>query len=94
MLRKLIGAGAILLLLTGVAAAQLPMPGISLGGDNKRKLTPDELKASAERKVLEVTPVSRADSCHSCLATPVSWERTLDCTRLAGPLISWSPADP
>ena len=49
MLRKLIGAGAILLLLTGVAAAQLPMPGISLGGDNKRKLTPQELEAQKQR---------------------------------------------
>jgi len=43
MLRKLIGAGVIVIVLTGVAAAQLPMPGLSLGGDNKRKQTPDEI---------------------------------------------------
>jgi hypothetical protein len=49
MLRKLIGAGVIVLLLTGAAAAQLPMPGISLGGDNKRKLTPEELEAQKQR---------------------------------------------
>jgi len=53
MLRKLIGAGVIVVLLTGllagVAAAQLPMPGISLGGDNKRKLTPEELEAQKQR---------------------------------------------
>jgi hypothetical protein len=42
MLRKLIGAGLILGLLTGIAVAQLPMPGISFGGDSKRKLTPEE----------------------------------------------------
>ena len=50
MLRKLIGAGVIVIVLTGVAAAQLPMPGISLGGDNKRKLTPDEI---AKQKATE-----------------------------------------
>jgi hypothetical protein len=42
MLRKLIGAGAIIIVLTGAAAAQLPMPGLSLGGDHTRKLTPEE----------------------------------------------------
>ncbi len=42
MVRKLIIAGAMLALLTGIAAAQLPMPGISLGGDHSRKLTPEE----------------------------------------------------
>jgi hypothetical protein len=42
MLRKLFGAGAIIVVLTGAAAAQLPMPGISLGGDHTRKLTPEE----------------------------------------------------
>jgi len=42
MLRTLIGAGLILGLLTGVAAAQLPMPSLSLGGDHKRKLSPEE----------------------------------------------------
>jgi hypothetical protein len=61
MLRKLIGAGVIVILLTGVAAAQLPMPGISLGGDNKRKLTPGEIakqKAtdSAYRAALDKIP--------------------------------------
>jgi hypothetical protein len=61
MLRKLIGAGVIVIVLTGVAAAQLPMPGISLGGDNKRKLTPDEIakqKAtdSAYRAALDKIP--------------------------------------
>jgi hypothetical protein len=49
MLRKLIGAGAILLLLTGAAAAQFPMPGISFGGDNKKKLTPEEQEAQNKR---------------------------------------------
>ena len=61
MLRKLIGAGVIVIVLTGVAAAQLPMPGISLGGDNRRKLTPDEIakqKAtdSAYRAALDKIP--------------------------------------
>jgi hypothetical protein len=42
MLRKLMVAGAILGLLTGAAAAQFPMPSISLGGDHGRKLTPEE----------------------------------------------------
>jgi hypothetical protein len=61
MLRKLIGAGVIVIFLTGIAAAQLPMPGISLGGDNKRKLTPDEIakqKAtdSAYRAALDKIP--------------------------------------
>jgi hypothetical protein len=42
MVRKLMVAGAILGLLTGAAAAQFPMPSISLGGDHARKLTPEE----------------------------------------------------
>jgi len=42
MVRKLFTAAAILALLTGIAAAQMPMPSISLGGDSKRKLTPEE----------------------------------------------------
>jgi hypothetical protein len=42
MVRKLMVAGAILGLMTGVAAAQMPMPSISLGGDHTRKLTPEE----------------------------------------------------
>ena len=41
MLRKLIQAGAILALLTGAAAAQLPMPSISLGGDGPA-MTPEQ----------------------------------------------------
>jgi hypothetical protein len=41
MLRKLSGAVAISILLTGTALAQLPMPGISLGG-GERKLSPEE----------------------------------------------------
>jgi hypothetical protein len=42
MLRKFIGAGLIISLLTGAALAQLPMPGVSLGHDEKHKLTPEE----------------------------------------------------
>ena len=41
-LRKLFQAALILGLLTGTALAQFPMPGISLGHDEKRKLTPEE----------------------------------------------------
>jgi hypothetical protein len=41
MLRIIIGAGVIVSLLTGAALAQLPM-GISLGHDEKHKLTPEE----------------------------------------------------
>jgi hypothetical protein len=40
MLRKVLCAVASITLLTGVAYAQLPMPGISLGGD--RQMTPEE----------------------------------------------------
>jgi hypothetical protein len=40
--RKLIVAAAVAALLTGTAAAQLPMPSISLGAPEKRKLTPEE----------------------------------------------------
>jgi hypothetical protein len=42
MLRKCLGAAVILAALTGAAAAQLPMPGISFGHDEKKKLTPEE----------------------------------------------------
>jgi hypothetical protein len=45
MLCKVFGAAVIMALLTGAAAAQLPMPGISLGHDEKRKLTPEEQAA-------------------------------------------------
>ena len=41
MVCKLIVAGTILAVLTGAAAAQLPMPGLSLGAE-KRKLSPEE----------------------------------------------------
>jgi hypothetical protein len=43
MLRKLIHAGAALVLLTGTAYAQFPMPSVSLGGD-KPPLTPEQLE--------------------------------------------------
>ena len=50
MLRKVVGAAIIMAVLTGAAAAQLPMPGLSLGGDKeKRKLTPDEQAAQDAR---------------------------------------------
>jgi hypothetical protein len=49
MLRKLFGATAIIALLTTAAAAQLPMPGISFGHDEKRKLTPEEQAAQDAR---------------------------------------------
>jgi len=43
MLRKLIAAVAIIAVLTGTASAQSPFtPSLSLGGDTKRKLTPEE----------------------------------------------------
>ena len=42
MRRKLILAGAAIALLTGTAAAQIPMPGISLGHDDKPQLTPEQ----------------------------------------------------
>jgi hypothetical protein len=35
--------------LTATAAAQLPMPGISLGHDDKPKLTPEELEKQKAR---------------------------------------------
>jgi hypothetical protein len=38
MLRKFLGAAVILAFLTGTAAAQLPMPGLSFGHDEKKKL--------------------------------------------------------
>ena len=41
--RKLISGAALLAMLTGAAAAQSPiMPSISIGGDQKRKLMPEE----------------------------------------------------
>jgi hypothetical protein len=49
MLRKFLGAAVILGLLTGAAAAQMPMPGISFGKDEKKKLTPDEQAAQDAR---------------------------------------------
>jgi hypothetical protein len=49
MLRKLLGAAVILALLTGAAAAQLPMPGISLGHNDKPKLSPEEQAAQDAR---------------------------------------------
>jgi hypothetical protein len=49
MLGKVVGAAIILAVLTGAAAAQLPMPSISLGKDEKRKLTPDEQAAQDAR---------------------------------------------
>jgi hypothetical protein len=50
MLRKFVGATIVIAVLTGAAAAQVPMPSISLGGDKeKRKLTPDEQAAQDAR---------------------------------------------
>jgi hypothetical protein len=49
MMRKFLGAAVILALLTGAAAAQMPMPGISLGHDEKKKLTPEEQAAQDAR---------------------------------------------
>jgi hypothetical protein len=49
MLRKFFGAAVIIASLTGVAAAQLPMPGLSFGHDEKRKLTPEEQAAQDAR---------------------------------------------
>jgi hypothetical protein len=49
MLRKLFGAAVIVALLTGAAAAQLPMPGLSFGHDEKKKLTPEEQAAQDAR---------------------------------------------
>jgi hypothetical protein len=43
MLRKLIQAGAALILLTGTAYAQFPMPSMSLGGD-KPPPTPEQVE--------------------------------------------------
>jgi hypothetical protein len=42
--QKLMQAAAVIAVLTGTASAQMPMPSISLGGDHKRPLTPEELK--------------------------------------------------
>jgi hypothetical protein len=49
MLRKIVLAGAFAVLLTGVAEAQMPMPGISLGNGPKQ-LTPDE---QAKQKAID-----------------------------------------
>jgi hypothetical protein len=49
MLRRLVTAAAILVGLTAVATAQLPMPGISLGHDDKPKLTPEQLEQQRAR---------------------------------------------
>jgi hypothetical protein len=49
MFRRLVAAGAILIGLTAAAAAQLPMPGISLGHDDKPKLTPEQLEQQKAR---------------------------------------------
>ena len=49
MLRKVIGAAIALAVLSGSAAAQMPMPSISLGKDEKKKLTPDEQAAQDAR---------------------------------------------
>ena len=51
MLRKFVGAAVIVAVLTGAAAAQVPM-GISLGHDEKRKLTPEEQAAQEARETL------------------------------------------
>ena len=49
MLRKFVGAAIVIAVLTGSAAAQMPMPSISLGEKEKRKLTPDEQAAQDAR---------------------------------------------
>jgi hypothetical protein len=49
MLRKFLGAFVIVAVLTGAAAAQLPMPGISLGRDDRKKLSPEEQAAQDAR---------------------------------------------
>jgi hypothetical protein len=49
MLRKVVGTAIVLAVLTGAAAAQMPMPSISLGKEEKRKLTPDEQAAQDAR---------------------------------------------
>jgi hypothetical protein len=66
MLRKLIVAGAILGLLTGVAAAQMPMPSISLGGDHTRKLSPEEQERQdaidkSYKSTMQKIPEKKAD---------------------------------
>ena len=40
--RKLLSGATLLAMLTGPATAQMPMPTISLGGNQKPKLTPEE----------------------------------------------------
>jgi len=49
MLRKIVGAAIAVAVLTGSAAAQMPMPSLSLGKDEKRKLTPEEQAAQDAR---------------------------------------------
>jgi hypothetical protein len=49
MLRKVILAGALIVLVVGPAAAQFPMPGISLGKGQKQ-LTPEE---AAKQRALD-----------------------------------------
>ena len=49
MLRKIVGAAIISAILTGAAVAQLPMPSLSLGKEEKRKLTPEEQAAQDAR---------------------------------------------
>jgi hypothetical protein len=41
-LKTVIGAGAVVTLLTGMASAQLPTPGIDLSPDGGRALTPEQ----------------------------------------------------
>jgi hypothetical protein len=66
MLRKFLGAAVILAFLTGTAAAQLPMPGLSFGHDEKKKLTPEEQAAQdardkAYKAQLNKIPEKKAD---------------------------------
>jgi hypothetical protein len=49
MLRKIVGAAIAVAVFTGPAAAQMPMPSISLGEKEKRKLTPEEQAAQDAR---------------------------------------------
>lgn len=46
--RTLLSGAALLAMLTGPAVAQMPMPTISLGGEQKRKLTPEEQEKQDE----------------------------------------------
>jgi hypothetical protein len=67
MRRTLIKAAAIIMLLTGPAAAQFPMPGISLQGEDKPKPTPEEIERqkaldnaykSATKKIPDKNPAA------------------------------------